>query len=739
MGLMVKKRGGSVVDFDPVRIANAIEKAYREKSGDVDSLSMWKVTENAISAVMDVGARSTDPLEVERIQNIVETSLMSDGEYEVAKLYILYRDRRKQIREALLPADNSLIADYIHVGKYARYRRDLGRRETYEETVHRVMSMHLRKFPHLGNRIVKAFNSMYAKAVLASMRSAQFGGAAIEQCNARIFNCAFSLLDRPRVFAEAFYLLLAGCGTGFSVQRQHVAKLPQIKPYNYKDVRHFTVPDTIQGWAEALDALMNSLFGGYYVEFDYSQIRPEGTELKTSGGRAPGHLPLKTMLEKVREFLKVAQGRHMRPIEAHDVMCWVAEAVLSGGIRRSSLISLFSLDDEEMMTCKTPGVFRYPYGSDPGLNAQRAMANNSAVCLRSTVTHDEFSRIFQYAKEYGEPGFFFTDNLNYGCNPCAEAIFDPIDEQTGETGWSFCNLNEINAAKCETPDDFLSAARDAAIIGTLQAAYTDIPYLGPVTKRILERDALLGVGITGMQDNPRVALNPELQRQASLVVVDTNREFAAKIGINPAARCTVVKPSGTASLILNAIGSGIHYHHARRYFRRVTANPNERPAQHFRSVNPHMVEVKPNGDWCITFPVEAPEGAKTVKSADTMQFLDEVFSTYDNWIVPGTTRGDLTHNVSCTVTVRDGEWDAVRDKVWDNRHRVGGMSFLPMMSDKGIPFMPREEVTTEGDVVKWNALIHDMKLVDYRELREDDDVTDLKGEVACAGGACDVR
>jgi ribonucleoside-diphosphate reductase alpha chain len=502
------------------------------------------------------------------------------------------------------------------------------------------------------------------------------------------------------------------------------------------------VEDTIEGWSDTVGLLFNSFQKGLYFEPCYDEIRPIGAKLNTGGGRAPGHLPLKKLIERVRAILHNAVGRKLRSIECHDIICHIAEAVLAGGIRRSSLIALFSKDDLEMLSCKTPEHFNYN-----GLNKQRQMANNSVVFLRSDTTKDEFMHLMSTnRKTYGEPGFMFTNHLDWGTNPCGEIGIDPtlaVKDVDGrpmskETGFGFCNLAEINVAACESEDDFLHSCEDAAFIATLQAAYTDFPYLGEVTEQIVKRDALIGVGLTGIMDNPSVGLNAKLLEEGVDFVVQENARVAELIGIESAARCTTVKPSGTASLELGCIGSGIHPHHAPRYFRRITANAEEPVVNYFMQFNPHMVEKKPDGDYCITFPVAAPKEAKTLKDTQSTEFMRYIFGVYDAWVKPGTAApGVLTHNISATVVVEDDMWDAVLNLAWDNRARIRAMSFFPKFGDKGIPYIPREEVT-EIDVLRWQELIKNYKPVDYTQMNESEDTTDLRSEVACSGGACEL-
>lgn len=762
--MFIIKRDGSRQKFNVEKIERAIVLAFHSQNQD---------TKPASQLALDVGescstycnVNKTSEISIEQVQSFVEDHLIQAGHCAVSKAYILYRDQRAKLRNQRLKPDNMILADYIHRAKYARVID--GHRESYTETCNRVINMHRDKFltHENGTEIYRTLNDiqdfMLAKRILPSMRSMQFGGEGILKNHARMYNCSFTHINRPEVFGQIFYLLLCGCGVGFSVQWQHVNQLPMVLYINKKRVHHHVIEDTIEGWGDAITALCSSYFslasdikGGTSVEFSYHKIRPEGSPLKTTGGLAPGHIPLKVCLEKVREIFHRAQGRQLRPIECHDIICHIADAVLAGGIRRSSLISLFSVNDTEMLYCKTPGVFDYN-----GTNSQRQMANNSAVILRSDVDRSSFDRLMQLTRSYGEPGFYFTDDLDYGTNPCGEIGLNPVleyevlppsdkrmcTEVKKYVGFSFCNLTEINGALIKTPEDFIECAKVAAALGTLQASYTDFPYLGGpnnITERIVRREALLGVGITGMMDSPDVCFNAEVQRAAALAAVEENKRVAALLGIRPAARVTTVKPSGTTSLELGCIGSGIHPQHARRYFRRVTANPNEPVAKFFKQYNPHMVEVKPNGDWSICFPIEVSAEATTIKSIDEFEFIERVFSTYENWIKPGTadqqSSPGLTHNVSNTVAYKEENLEKVIDLIWQNRGRITAMSFVPLMLDKGIPFIPREEVVTAADEAKWNMLIENFKPVPWDTLEETGTGENRVLDAACAGGKCEI-
>lgn len=1029
----VQKRGGSLQDFDPGKIRRAVYGAVSDAfEGDIDGSLEERIDDVCVHVAKAL--QGHEQVTVDEVQDEVEKALMRCGMTRAARAYILWRDRRERARRKRQgPMGPEAIADYLTLSKYSRYQPSLFRREVYDEAVKRVEEMHLERFPQAGELIRWAFDHVRDKKALPSMRSMQFGGEAIETVEERIYNCSYSPIDRVEFFREMFFLLLCGCGVGFSVQGHHVQQLPPLSLVDRDDVRHHVVTDSIQGWGDALHALITSYVEGYYVEFSYHQIRDKGEPLRTSGGKAPGHLPLKAALERIRGILDGAQGRRLKPIECHDITCIASDAVLAGGIRRSALISLFDVDDEEMINAKTGD------WCQENKTPWRARANNSAVLVRDKVTREQFFNLFEATREWGEPGFFFCNDRNYGTNPCVtadtwvttsegarqvrdligkpfraavngelhdsspEGFFETghkkvyeittregfsfkatadhrvlmapkvirkrgyeewrevqelgegdklilhehpglkwggegteeegwllgratgdrpdmagfraerassafcrgflrgrfdvsgrVQEARGEgvsvrlpstslqdlqavqrilarlgvvsatrhvtrpsqathelvvsgsnllqfaervgfknpdkanrfrevlvknranfsrerfvaevgsirevgtetvydctvpgphafdgngfylhncseiglnpnyevkpqdvsyladrgvhaeqgetkTGFTFCNLSEVNVATCEGPQDLYDRARAAAIVGTLQAAYTDFPYLSPVSELLARREALIGVSLTGMMDNPDLAFDPEVQRHAAEVVKETNRELAEMIGINPAARCCTVKPSGTASLVLGCIGSGIHPHHARRYFRRVKASRLEAVYQHFRAENPHMCEEVSDTDDIITFCVEAPESAAVADDLSAIEFLDMVLSTHNNWIRPGTADDShspgLTHNISNTVVVKEGEWDAVREYLWNHREEFAGVSLLPYSSDKAYKNAPREAVVTDLDEEKWNYLTSRYTPVDYTTMFEAEDETDLQGEIACAGGACEV-
>ncbi|MEN7973734.1 MAG: ATP cone domain-containing protein, partial [Verrucomicrobiota bacterium] len=739
MEIKVKKRDAIAVDYDESKIYNAIEKAVKSatKSEEVPPhlATIIKDISGKLDNIIEGYARGgKEEVDVERIQDLVEQQLMGAGLYDVARAYILYREEHKKARNQRLRPEASAIQDYMLASRYARYIPEQGRRETYAEAVGRVRDMHLRTFPSAEEDIRWAFDQVLEKRCLPSMRSMQFGGPAIERNHARMYNCTFGICDRVEFFAEGLFLLLCGTGVGFSVEFEHVEKLPALAvSVDEGTVRHVTVQDTIEGWADAMQELMNSYIDGYLVEFNYSLIRARGTLLKTSGGRAPGHVPLRRAIERARNILDGALGRKLKPIEAYDVMMHAADAVIAGGVRRSATICLFSADDGEMMNAKRGNWFEE--------NPQRGRSNNSVKLIRNETSKAQFLRIFTKQKEWGEPGFYFANDLSHGCNPCCEIGLNPhleVKDADGnvtiESGWQFCNLTEINGSRLLTEEDFRTAVRAATIIGTLQAGYTSFPYLGSTTEKLCQREALLGVSITGMMDSPAVTLDPVLQQKMAKYAIEINREITLKIGTEPAARLTCVKPAGSTSLLLGT-ASGIHPRHARRYFRRAQANKTDPVYKFFNETNPHMCEESVwsanKTDDVITFCVEAPEDAILRSEMSAMDLLKYVHSTQQNWVVPGTARPEsnpgLYHNVSNTLSVREDEWDDVADYIWENRADFTGISMLAASGDKIYQQAPHEEVVTAQDETLWNELISKFKPVDYTLMREEEDATNLQG------------
>ena len=600
--------------------------------------------------------------------------------------------------------------------KYAKYIPENNRRETWEELVNRNMNMHLKKFPQLEFEIRQVYKDyVMTKKVLPSMRSLQFGGGPIEINQSRVFNCAYTPMDHPFAFAEIMFLLLGGTGCGYSVQSHHVEQLPEIVGPTEK-TRRFLIGDSIEGWAESVKVLVKAYTQGKSDPvFDFRDIRKKGSRLVTSGGKAPGPDPLRICLDQIRSVLNNAIGRKLKPIEVHDINCYIADAVLAGGIRRAAMIALFDKNDLDMISCKS--------GAWWELNPQRGRANNSVVLERGKVTHKEFMELWNRVQESGsgEPGFYWTNNKDWGTNPCVEIGLRPNQ---------FCNLTEVNVSTVESQKDLNDRVRAASFIGTLQAAYTDFHYLRRIWQDTTEKDALIGVSMTGITSG---ALNDLDLQEASDVVKGENLRVAEIIGINPAARTTCVKPAGTTSLVLGT-SSGIHAWHNDYYIRRMRVGKNEPLYFYLKENFPQLVEdchFKPHLEAVMSFPQKAPEGAM-YRTESAMAFLDRVRQFNLEWVRPGHRNGDNTHNVSCTVSIKEDEWELVGAWMWDNRDNYTGVSVLPY--DGGTyQQAPFEDCTKE----EFNELVQYLHGIDLTKVIEEDDTTNHASEnLACAGGAC---
>jgi len=626
--------------------------------------------------------------------------------------------------------EHQLISDITVYSKYARWWGELGRRETFEEIVARNRQMHLDHIESLGLETEQkesalrltdeAYKFVFDRKVFPSMRSFQFGGEPIFRNNSRIYNCAFRFADEPSFFGDLMYLLLGGTGVGFSVQKQHVAELPEV--HTPDGETNFTIDDSIEGWAYAVEALVNAYFtGSPKPVFDYSEIRPQGALLKTSGGRAPGPDPLRRTLDDLEATLAAKNaGDKMRPIEVHDMATFIARAVLSGGIRRSAMISLFSPDDEEMLEAKS--------GAWWEVNPDRAYANNSAVLLRGR--DDElFHDVFQSARDSGagEPGVYWVDDLRYGTNPCAEITLN---------NKQFCNLTTMNVGTVESQEDFNARARAAAIIGTLQASYTNFPFLSEGWKEQTEEERLLGVSMTGVASRNIENLDGE---EAANAAVEMNAQMADLLGITPAARVTAIKPEGTASLVAGT-ASGIHAWHDPYYIRRMRFNKSEPIAQYLMEKfgideGPIVEEDVFNPQQIVVaVPQKAPEGALT-REEGAAALLERVRRYHHEWIRPGNRYGGMPNNISATINIKDEEWDYVHDWMWENREEYNGLSLLPH-SDHTYQQAPFE--TVDKNAFEAMAEIIRKANLDFKEIDETEDHTDLTGEIACAGGACEI-
>lgn len=650
----------------------------------------------------------------------------------------------------------SILSDITVHMKYAKFLSQLQRRETWEELVTRNKEMHKKKYPQITDEIEAAYKYVYERKVLPSMRSLQFGGKPIEISPNRIYNCAYLPIDDWRAFSETMFLLLGGTGVGYSVQRHHVDSLPEIRKPNPTRKRRYLVGDSIEGWADCIKTLMRAYFEGLSTpDFDYSDIRQKGALLVTSGGKAPGPQPLKDCIHNICKILDAKEdGSKITPLEAHDIICFIADAVLTGGIRRAALISLFSIDDEEMLSCK--------FGAWWELNPQRGRSNNSAVILRHKITEDKFFDLWKKIEESGsgEPGVYFSNDKDWGTNPCCEIGLRPFQ---------FCNLCEVNVSDITSQEDLENRVKAATLIGTLQAGYTDFHYLRDVWKRTTEKDALIGVGMTGIGSGE--ILNYDLEASAKIVLKE-NARIAKLIGVNKSARTTTVKPSGTSSLVLGT-SSGIHAWHNDYYIRRMRVGKNEAIYTYLSIYHPELVEdeyFKPKEQAVISVPVKAPEGS-IFRFESPMELLERVRLFNTKWVRAGHRDGQNTHNVSVTVSIKKevekvskldenniqvldatgnpvmedrrdekgnliysvNEWPAVGEWMWANRDTFNGISVLPYDGGNYIQ-SPFEDCTKE----KFDKMMKSLSDVDLTKVIEVTDNTNLNDQVACSSGACEI-
>ena len=596
------------------------------------------------------------------------------------------------------------LSDLKFFESYSKWNDKLQRKETWEESVEDVMKMHYHKFKGIAELqpyLKKAEEAYKNKEILASQRNLQYREEQILKSNTRLFNCSSTYIDRPEVFKEAMWVLLNGCGVGYSVERRFVDKLPTIKQRPDKTITHI-VEDSIEGWANALDALMMSFFNGTEkIRFDGRLVRPEGAFI-SGGFKAPGYEPLKKSLELIESILERKLGVNIEykltSLDVHEIICISSDAVLSAGVRRSAIICLFDKDDDLMLKAKTGDW----YIKKPWL----ARANNSIKLLRGSFTEEEFNGYKESIKQYGDPGIVMVDDLRFCTNPCCEISFIPINPRTGNTCWSFCNLNEINGGACTTKEKFFEACENAATLGTLQASYTDMPFLGSDTKELIELESLIGVSITGIMDNPQVFINAETLQAGAKIVNETNEKIAKMIGINPAARTTTVKPSGNASVLLQT-SSGIHSAHSKKYFRIVQMNKNNDVAKAIAKINPIMLENSiwntSGTDYAIFIPIRENEEVLTKDKITDSQFLSIINLVFENWVLPGThtDRGyskHITHNVSNTITVND--WDKTFHYIYTHQQSFCGLSFLADAGDKTYKQAPFTKVMEFDELIK---------------------------------------
>jgi len=616
--------------------------------------------------------------------------------------------------------NNQILSDITVHMKYAKYIPELKRRETWEELVTRNKAMHIKTYPALKEEIEDVYKFVYDKKILPSMRSMQFGGKPIEISPNRIYNCAYLPIDSLDSFSECMFLLLGGTGVGYSVQKHHVEKLPPInKPYQ-KRTKRYLIGDSIEGWADAVKVLVKSYLNGRSskIMFDFSDIRPKGARLVTSGGKAPGPQPLKECLLKVEGILNAKEdGDQLSTLEVHDMVCYIADAVLAGGIRRAALISLFRAADDEMISCKS--------GSWWELNPQRGRANNSAVLMRHKITKSFFMDLWKRVElsGAGEPGIYFNNDKDWGTNPCCEIALRPFQ---------FCNLCEVNVSTIDSQEDLNERVKAASFIGTLQAGYTDFHYLRPIWKETTEKDALIGVSMTGIGSGKILGYD---MTEAAKIVNKENSRIAKLIGIKRSARTTTVKPAGTTSLTLGT-SSGIHAWHNDYYVRRIRVGKNESIYTYLVNNHPELVEdcvFRGHDTAVISIPQSAPEGS-ILRTESPFALLERIKKVAMEWVKPGHRSGSNTHNVSATVSLKQEDWEMAGEWMWENRDHYNGLSVLPY--DGGsYTQAPFEDISKR----KFNQMFKTLMDIDLSKITENDDNTNLSGELACAGGSCEVK
>ena len=619
----------------------------------------------------------------------------------------------------VMDISNEILSDLTVHMKYAKYLPEAKRRETWEELVDRNKAMHVKKFPELQEQIDNAYTFVYDKKVLPSMRSMQFGGKPIEISPNRLYNCSYLPIDHIDSFSESMFLLLSGCGVGYSVQRHHIEQLPCIQKPFPKRKRRFLIGDSIEGWADAIKVLMKSYMngGGSGVTFDFSDIRPKGARLITSGGKAPGPQPLKECIVKITGLLDAKEnGEYLTTIEAHDIVCHIADAVLAGGIRRAALISLFSAYDNEMISCKT--------GNWWEKNPQRGRSNNSAVLMRHKITKEFFMGLWKRIElsGAGEPGIYFNNDKDWGTNPCCEIALRP---------YQFCNLCEVNVSNVIDQDDLNDRVKAATFIGTLQASYTNFHYLREIWQETTERDALVGISMTGIGSGKVLKLDTT---KAADVVKRENSRVAKLIGINKAARTTCVKPAGTTSLVLGT-SSGIHAWHNNYYVRRLRVGKNESIYGYLQAYHPELLEddyFRPHDTAVISIPQKAPKGS-ILRTESPFQLLERVKKVAKEWVASGHRKGSNTHNVSATISLKEDEWDKAGEWMWKNRKHYNGLSVLPYDGGSYVQ-APFEDITKE----KYKEMLTSLTEINLTRVVELTDETDVSSELACAGGACEI-
>lgn len=742
----IQKRDGTIVPFDLMKIVGAIHKGMLVTGeGSLEEAEL--VATKVFADLVRISKKFPNFVPtVEGIQDSVEKELILSEYVKTAKEYIIYRQERSKLRERgfVVPQKvkdlateskkyfkNSL-GELVYYRSYSRWIEAEGRRETWIETVDRYLDL-MKK--NLGDKLKPAEYREVREAILnqdvmPSMRLFQFAGPAVEKTNVCAYNCSFIAPSVLQDFGEIMYISMCGTGVGFSVESKNIQSLPQIKMQTGKKLSNFVIPDTKEGWADALVHGMKTWFDGHDVDFDFSQIRPAGARLKIMGGKASGPDPLIRLVKLVREKILKKQGRRLSNIDAHDIICSIGDCVVSGGVRRSALISLSDLDDEAMRDAKK-GQF---YLTDP----QRSIANNSAVYMHkpsSAEFMDEWVALMKSGS--GERGIFNRGSLatslperrvkalkgylgDLGTNPCGEIILQSKQ---------FCNLSEVVARNADDEKALLRKARLATILGTYQATLTNFGYLSKEWKENCEKERLIGVSVTGQWDCPAVR-NPETLKKLKKEVIKSNEIYAKRFGINPATCATCVKPSGTVSQTVDC-ASGMHTRHAPYYIRRVRISATDSLFKMLRDQGvPYFPEVGQGKDnattYVLEFPIKSPKGSIYRNDQTALEQLEFWKMVKVNF---------TEHNPSITISVGEDEWIAVANWVYVNWDIIGGLSFLPR-SEHVYQLAPYEEI----DEKKYNELSEKMRNIDFSKIitYEKMDETEVKKELACAGGTCEV-
>ena len=732
---MIVKRDGRVVAFDADRIETALKRCF-------NSLSRRPVvsTSELTKQVVNIVAAKYEQPNVEQIQDIVEMVLLAAGEYEAAKHYILYRAERaklrltrpipESVRAAFAESDRYFPTDlqkFQFYDKYSRFNYELGRRETWVETVDRAVD-YLKELS--GSRLPSETYARVHRAILEmrampSMRLLAMAGPAARRNNIAIYNCSYQPVESVDSFVEALIISMSGCGVGYSVERRYVENFPRIqRQLNFTPAR-YVIEDSAEGWADALRFGLETWFEGGDVQFDFSLVRPAGAPLRIKGGRASGPEPLRKMLEFTRARILARQGSFLRALDAHDIMCAIGGAAVSGGVRRTAMISLFDQDDMEMKTCKDGDFWRE--------NSQRWNANNSAVWPARRLTQAEVAHYILDMVDTGrgEPGIFNRQAAidarperrvlaEFGTNPCGEIILRP---------WQFCNLSSAVVRADDTYESLREKVELATIIGTMQSMATFFPGLRPQWQQNCEEERLLGVDLNGQLDGA-IARDPEVQTRLQKVVIATNQKIAAQLNINQSVATTCVKPSGNSSLLLDC-SSGIHARWAKYYVRNVrvsTFTPIYKVLQDAGvPMTPENGQTPETADtWVVHFPVKSPDGAITRNMRSAIEQCEYWLQNKTSW---------TEHNPSVTITYRPHEVLDVVKWVWENQSRINGMTFLPAF-DAQYDQMPYVEISED----EYRQRLAAFPTIDFSKIwrYEDKDLTTAAQEVACSAGACDL-